>query len=653
MPPTSTPVPTSRSTKLGGGPGDAAPGGETTVPLFFDGEEFPIRRIEFQLCYDGALFTFDECRRPNPQRVVFTSGPSAGSGCVAGTLDGLGTSPSPIEGSGASPLVECDFLVRPTTEPGFYDFDLSGRVLENAGLQRQRVFADAADIHVQVGAGLACSEDDDCQSAVCRDALNFDSSGSRCCVSECPEFGQCARSTGFCCGNGIVDALEECDDGNAQQADACTTACTIPGTAYAGTCQQGLLKTTDGGATWVGLNLPLTNVSTVVVDDSSPGTVYAGGAGGVYRSTNAGETWEARNEGLPGLFVSALAVDVRAPGTVYAGLPTYGVFKSIDGGGSWMAWSDGLNSLEINALVVDPRGLGAVHVGTEQGIARRIDGETTWVTTYTGSPATGLVADLNVVDTLYAGSSGVLGSTNAGMSWSPLNVGAPPGTAPGNVTAIAIDPSSSTGTLFVGERLSTFFGLGGVYRSTNHGGSWIRVNTGLTNQDIRALAVDPDHFRAVFAGAVGNGSQGRLYKTGDRGVQWNERAFGSVCALAVARFQPPGPVVTRVTCNGMLGCEVAIGEPFSIEFTFSDATGDAATWSISLIRNGEDEFPNHYTGVISPPSSSGTVIRPSAPFICPTGNCGETSFEFLVVVRDSSNMASDPVGVTVMVLGSD
>ena len=46
---------------------------------------------------------------------------------------------------------------------------------------------------------------------------------------------------------------------------------------------------------------------------------------------------------------------------------------------------------------------------------------------------------------------------------------------------------------------------GGVFKSTNGGGNWSAVNTGLTDTDVRALAIDPATPATLYAGTDGGG----------------------------------------------------------------------------------------------------------------------------------------------------
>ncbi|MEJ2734555.1 MAG: hypothetical protein P8189_13485, partial [Anaerolineae bacterium] len=73
----------------------------------------------------------------------------------------------------------------------------------------------------------------------------------------------------------------------------------------------------------------------IAIDPTNPSIVYASTNQGVYRSANAGETWEPRNGGLGGygdLVVSWLAVDPTNHQRLLIGTWGYGLFQSTDSG---------------------------------------------------------------------------------------------------------------------------------------------------------------------------------------------------------------------------------------------------------------------------------------------------------------------------------
>src|SRR6478735_5155528 len=134
-----------------------------------------------------------------------------------------------------------------------------------------------------------------------------------------------------------------------------------------------------------------------------PTTYYAGmPEGGVWKTTNAGNTWKPVFDDVHVASVGAVAVAPSEPATVYVGTgdrsgwsftPGKGVFKSTDAGKTWT--NVGLRtSPYIGAVIVAPRnpnvvlvaaqgrgGRGAAPPGQapdERGVYRTTDGGRTW-----------------------------------------------------------------------------------------------------------------------------------------------------------------------------------------------------------------------------------------------------------------------------------
>jgi photosystem II stability/assembly factor-like uncharacterized protein len=152
-----------------------------------------------------------------------------------------------------------------------------------------------------------------------------------------------------------------------------------PEVLYAGIEPAGLFVTLDAGRSWepvAGLNehpsraswqpmgggLALTDVW---IDAHEPGVLYAAvSAGGVYRSDDGGETWTARNRGVPACFqpdaypeagqcIHKLVPHPRRPGRLYQ-QNHCGTFRSDDRGDSWIDITPGLPTDYGYALAVHP-----------------------------------------------------------------------------------------------------------------------------------------------------------------------------------------------------------------------------------------------------------------------------------------------------------
>src|SRR5436189_276047 len=106
-----------------------------------------------------------------------------------------------------------------------------------------------------------------------------------------------------------------------------------------------------------------------------------------------------------------------------------------------------------------------------------------------GGPIGALAIDPVTPATLYAGtdSNGVFKSTNGGGSWSAVNTGLTDNNASRNVAALTIAPQIPT-TLYAGTG-------GGLFKSTNGGGNWSALNSGLGG----LLAIDPQRPATLYA----------------------------------------------------------------------------------------------------------------------------------------------------------
>src|SRR5438094_7499712 len=138
------------------------------------------------------------------------------------------------------------------------------------------------------------------------------------------------------------------------------------GTAFLGT-QDSVRESTDGGLSWVTLNLGIganDQVFDVALDPSDSSIIWAGIADAsgsqpvnVMRSTDGGATWTDRTPPHAPMSGRAIAVDPNDSNTVIA---VFGgdfgggeVWVTTDGGDSWMDRSAGLPGNPLNAVVYD------------------------------------------------------------------------------------------------------------------------------------------------------------------------------------------------------------------------------------------------------------------------------------------------------------
>jgi photosystem II stability/assembly factor-like uncharacterized protein len=199
-------------------------------------------------------------------------------------------------------------------------------------------------------------------------------------------------------------------------------------------------------------------ISDLAVYEADPAIFYVGTAhGGVWKTTNAGTTFEAEFQDQGLMSIGDVTVSQSNPNLVWVGTGESnnrqstswgdGVYKSTDGGKTWT--NMGLrSSRHINRIVIDPRDTDVVFVaatgslwgpGGERGVFKTADAGKTWKQVLKVDDDTGandLVMDPTDSKVLYASSyqrrrsaccmngggpgSGIWKSTDAGETWTRL-----------------------------------------------------------------------------------------------------------------------------------------------------------------------------------------------------------------------------------------
>ena len=297
-----------------------------------------------------------------------------------------------------------------------------------------------------------------------------------------------------------------------------------------------------GDDVWSTINNELTNTSVLalVIDPLDSQIIYVGtDGGGVFKSTNRGDSWTESNNGLTNKNVRTLVINPVNRQVVYAGTGK-GVFRSIDGGRSWKVFGPDLN-VPIQALAIAPATSSrpqALYAGTQDGVSRfLIDDSNYWITFKTGliNPnVRALAVDPSNPLIVYAGTDGggVFKSTNGGGSYDSTAM-----ISTSNdyfIYALAIDPSDSR-IIYAGTAGK------GMFKSIDGGKSWVPFNKGiediLKGRKLQALAINPASPQVVYAGTDGVG----VFKSKDGGKSWTDTGLKTdptVRALAIDPLNP-------------------------------------------------------------------------------------------------------------------
>jgi photosystem II stability/assembly factor-like uncharacterized protein len=279
-------------------------------------------------------------------------------------------------------------------------------------------------------------------------------------------------------------------------------------TLYAGTV-EGLWMSQDGSATW-----RLATRDDLVVNAvlALPGGVVLLGTegAGVVRSADGGRTWLASNQGFSERFVSRVTYDPtgrRLLAAIWGDRRHGGVFAAPGPRGPWRRLGTGLEGREVLSLAVTRE---AVLAGTDDGIFVWPSAENGWERVATRMGAVDLhprVTDLAAIsDSVYlaATSHGLLRSEDGGQTWRRPALGL---TAQVQVQALAVAPQH-TGLALAATPL-------GFFRSVDGGERWVQVSRGIGEAEPHRIAILPTDPRVVFATT----STG-LYKSTDHGETW-------------------------------------------------------------------------------------------------------------------------------------
>ncbi len=166
-------------------------------------------------------------------------------------------------------------------------------------------------------------------------------------------------------------------------------------------------------------------------DDASFGTWFAGSVGGgVWKTTDAGQSWIPLTDDLPNLAVSCLEMAASNHNVMYAGtgegfynadaIQGNGIMKTTDKGATWFqlaSTADDPHFAYVNRLAVDPTNENIVIAATNSGIYKTTDGGITWTEKYSGR-IQDLRANPQNFNTLFApANNGVIRSLDAGETW--------------------------------------------------------------------------------------------------------------------------------------------------------------------------------------------------------------------------------------------
>jgi hypothetical protein len=218
-----------------------------------------------------------------------------------------------------------------------------------------------------------------------------------------------------------------------------------------------------GDSAWVYLGLKNETITSIAIDPTNSGIIYAGSsysfsdgtAGRLFKSLDDGKSWDTIATSYSAQFL-VIVIDPRNHEIIHAAW--WGLIKSYDGGATWQD--------EGNGIIVTP---GETHVCA-------------------------LIMDPNNSNVLYAGTAGTMAgclykSTEAGANWKALDGGH----LGDGILSIAFDPLNSN-TVYVGTEFSGMLGI-----SADAGGHW--QWPGFAEKGLlETIAIDPGNYKRILVG---------------------------------------------------------------------------------------------------------------------------------------------------------
>ena len=282
---------------------------------------------------------------------------------------------------------------------------------------------------------------------------------------------------------------------------------------------RGIFRSKDAGETWEQLPTSaypdLINVESLAIDPRNPDIIYAGTWHLPWKTIDGGRTWSSIKTGMiDDSDVFAIEINRRDPNHVIASACS-GIYESRNGAAKWRK-IQGIpsQSRRTRAILLHPTMPQVIFAGTTEGFWRSANGGSQWmVTTSRQLEINAIAVHPSNPQTVYIGTNnyGVMISRDGGKNFTPSNEGfssrrtyaiLPDREKPGRVYATTINTATGGGFFFV---------------SNDGGATWQPSMRNMPNRLIGySILQDPRDGNIIYLGTnLG------LYRSLDRGTSWS------------------------------------------------------------------------------------------------------------------------------------
>lgn len=305
-------------------------------------------------------------------------------------------------------------------------------------------------------------------------------------------------------------------------------------------------------------------MSFILPHPTNPNIIYVATAGGgVWKTTDQGNTWIPLTDNLPVLTSGALAFDPTDPNIIYYGtgeqhycsvcFPGDGLFKSTDGGNTWIkiASTNQVGSY-ISRIVILPHN-NRILITSDLGVVYSDDGGNTWTASFSSSQVNDIAYRSDNPNIVFIATlnSGIYKSTDGGITWSKITA-----LPSSNYFRSQLAISKSNPNVMYVAFGSTTYNLHSFWKSTDGGNTWTQLSVPnyLCGQGFynHAIIVHPNDPNIVLAGGVHNYGSSCSYgiiRSTNGGSSWSEIA-GQVVHPDIHHFAYGPDGTLYVACDG-------------------------------------------------------------------------------------------------------